>query len=150
MGQALLDDGHEVKRVHGDEFTVYWPFIEIELDRVPHIWEPWWSKEDLYVGVISGRFQLWGAGTKTAIQIMVFTQVAEFPAGPILQGVIVVGNSLEENLPVLAGAMENFARIMQCKRFEIHGRRGWGRKLKRYGPRETCVLSFPISLERAN
>lgn len=151
MGQVILDNEHEVKRVFGDSFAVYWPFIEAELDRIQPMWERWWTKESLYNGIINGRFQLWGAGTKQVVHIMIVTQVAEYPAGSILQGVMAFGQKLDENLHTIVASMENFARQMGCTSFEIHGREGWVRKLRSIKPaRVTVIASFDISHGRVN
>lgn len=150
MGEAfLVSSDRAVKRVLGEEFAIYWPYIEAELDKIPEIWNLWWDKEQIYNGIISGRFQLWGAGSREEVHIMLITQVADYATGSVLQAILAFGNKLDENLSMMVATMESFARSLGCKRFEIHGRPGWTRKLRRFGKaRVTSVVSFEISQER--
>lgn len=148
MGEVVLSS--EIEHIRPDAVMRYWRELSLELDRVPHIWEPWWTKEEIYYGILEGRFQLWAAGSKTSIHMMVITQILHYSTGAVLQAVMAVGNSLEEHLEGLAASMENAARHYGCVRFEIYGREGWSRVLKAWKPRRAVVLSFPVSKERIN
>ena len=111
----------EAWRISPESYSQYWPYIDKELDRVPHIWSSHWTKESLYEGGMSGKFQVWGFGAPGAINVIVYTQVAEFPAARILEIFLAFGNSLESALPVMEATFEKFAQVTECRICEIIG-----------------------------
>jgi hypothetical protein len=121
---------YEASRLRTEEVVYYWPFIDIELDRVPHIWCGHWTKDSLYELTMNDRFQLWGFGPPDQIRVFVFTQIVHYPANRILQAFLCFGNSLDEALPIIEATFERFAMETECKLFEIMGRKGWERKLR--------------------
>jgi hypothetical protein len=125
-----VSEPFEALRLRNEEIVYYWPWIDKELDRVPHIWSGHWTKDSLYELSMNDRFQLWGFGPKDEIRIFVFTQVIHFPANRILQAFLCFGNSLDEALPIIEATGERFAMETGCNMFEITGRKGWERKLK--------------------
>lgn len=129
----------EVERLRDDAFLHYWPSIRVEMEKVPHVWDKWWTPEAIFEGVVSGRFQVWSAGTKEKHLLVLVTQIAHYPANTILQSVLLLGNHLEECAPMLDAAMEQWARSAGCTMCEVSGRKGWIRFLKNFGFRETNV-----------
>jgi hypothetical protein len=129
----------EAWRISPDGYVQYWPEIERALDKVPHIWQTHWTKESLYEGAMSGRFQVWGFGASGLLNVIVFTQVAEFPAARILEIFLAFGNSLDSALPVMEATFEKFAQVTGCQTCEIIGRRGWARKLPRFKEHRTVL-----------
>lgn len=122
----------EAYRIPPESYMGYWPDIERELDRLPHLWDTHWTKDSLYEGGVGGRFQVWGFGPQNALNVIVFTQIAEYPAARVLQVFLAFGNSLESALPVMEAAFEKFAKVTGCQLCEIIGRKGWARKLPRF------------------
>lgn len=146
LEQKVKSHEFEASRLRNEEITYYWPWMEKELDRVPHIWCGHWTKESLYELTLNERFQLWGFGPKDEIRIFVFTQIIHFPANRILQAFLCFGNSLEEALPIIEATFERFAMETQCKLFELVGRKGWEKKLKGFR-HDYTVLSKNIELK---
>jgi hypothetical protein len=120
----------EASRLRNEEIVYYWPWIEVELDRVRHIWCGHWTKGALYELSLEERFQVWGFGPSDQIRVFVFTQIIHYPANRVLQAFLCFGNSLDEALPIIEATFERFAMETGCKVFELSGRKGWERKLK--------------------
>ena len=139
----------EVDMLKGDKFLHYWPYIKGEMEKIPHLWDRWWTMDSIFEGVMSGRFQVWAAGSGKEYKLIVITQVAHYPANTILQGILMLGNSLEECAPVLDATLEKWGRDSRCTMCEVSGRKGWARFLKSYGFKETAVvLHRPIGEHR--
>lgn len=131
---------YEVQRLLGEALLYYWPQITREMDRVPHTWDRWWTKDALLEGASCGVFQVWAAGTKEQHRIIFVTQVGVYPAGNILQGIMIFGRDLEGCAPISIAVMERFARQMGCASMELTGRVGWEKVLAPYGFKKRAVL----------
>lgn len=126
----------------------YWPMIEQELDRIPHVWAAWWTKEWMQFEAMNGRIQIWGVGDERSIKTVFFTRVIEYPAARHLNFMLALGNGLEETLPVFVATMQRFAPMRGCEIASVMGRRGWERKLREYGFKlETVTLTAPVKKE---
>lgn len=121
-----------------EKFERYWPQIAIELDKVPHIWIEWTTKEALYVGVLDGSLDVWATGTPTSITSVVFTRFSDTPAGRVLQCLLAFGRGIQDCLPSLTATLEKIASEAGCYKCEIHGRRGWLKLL--HGFKEDFVV----------
>ena len=132
-----LDLNHEARRVPvfeayripSESYAKYWPQIEQALDRIPHIWASHWTKESLFECGMSGRFQVWGFGSPGLINVIIYTQIVEYPASRILQAFLAFGNSIDQAMPVIEATFEKFASIAACDACEVVGRKGWAKKL---------------------
>lgn len=145
----IANDPFEVQLLTPPEFDDYWLLIAKELDRVPHIWNVWWTKEYLYEGGMSGRFQVWAVGPKTQVRLVLFSQVVFYPANRILQAVCMIGNSFEECAPVLEACLVRWAQLHECTVMEVVGRPGLEKALAPYGLRKSgVVLSKAVPNER--
>lgn len=136
----MMQTAVQAQQVLSDKFFTWWPMIAAEMDKVPHIWDKWWTKESIYEGVTQGRFQVWVAGTNGEVRVTLITQIAYYPANRILQGILVLGNSLEDCAPALDAVLEKFARDTGCTLCEVQGRPGWERFLSRYGFSKAAVV----------
>lgn len=129
-----------------DTFTSQWPRIQRELDKVVHVWEPWYTKQHIFQSVLAGQFQVWAAGWSGKIHLFLFTQIVFYPAAKVLQGTLILGNSLDVCRDAIWAAAEQFARENECTRIEILGRRGWERTLADLGFRTVnIVMSVPVN-----
>jgi len=128
MAEAL-----EMRRISPDEWTVHWPHTSESLDRIPQFWADYWTKEFINGAVLSGAWQAWGFGAKVGdINVIVLTQIVEFPANRFLQIPLAFGNHLDRCLPTIEATIERFAVEAKCDICEVIGREGWQKKL---GPR---------------
>lgn len=122
-----------------ERFCDLWSQIQRELDQVPHVWEPWYTKQSIWMSVQSGQWQVWGAGHDGSVRLVLFTQIAFYPAAKVLQGIILLGNSFDESVDALWASLEHFARQESCERVEVVARKGFERKLSKYGLRSYGV-----------
>lgn len=155
MGKTLVQNAKEPKRVTPynvemlgpEQINHYWPFFAAELERVPHIWRPWWTLESLYDGALEGEMQIWCAGPGDLVRLVVFTKITNFPAARMLHCFLAFGNGLDDDaLDALVAQLQRFAKDFGCERAEIVGRAGWEQKLKKYGFKKDSVamtLDFP-------
>lgn len=133
MAEALThytDSEFRVELLTPEAYAHFWPMISKELDKIPQYWTHWWTKEFLRGAIFNG-VQIWGVGTENAMNLVVYTQVVHYPALNLFQIVLALGNNLDKALPILEAMFEKIAHDQGCQQFEIIGRRGWGRKLKR-------------------
>jgi len=127
------------------EIEYYWPSLCDELEKVPHIWDKWWTLDALKTGVDMGYIQLWGCGTDKKLELMLFTKNSTFPAANILEVFIAVGNQLDRLLPVIVATLHRFANESNCQRVHVFGRFGWEKKLREIGfKRDHVVLSYEV------
>ena len=132
-----------------DVFEEVWPHISEHMDRVPELWVPWWTKEAIYNSIANGRFQLWAGGHGGRVRMWLVTQVAHYPAGNVLQGILVFGQEMDEYLDEFHVVLEKFARERNCFRMELSGRPGWSRKIGKFGFKMTAVtLSADVNETR--
>jgi hypothetical protein len=111
----------------------YWPDIIVQMMRIPHVWSRWWTLEALYEAAMRGTVQVWGIGTEEKVHLIVFSRLASYPTGLILQVFLAFGNQLVRHLPLLVATLTKFAIDQGCHSAEVAGREGWSRILKRYG-----------------
>jgi hypothetical protein len=127
----------------------YWPEIVRQMRLIPHVWSRWWTIEALYEAAMRGTVQIWGVGTKDQVHVIVFTRLASYPTGLILQAFLAFGNRLIRYLPLLVATITKFALDQGCHTIEVTGRAGWGRVLDRYGFRfKSVTVQLDLQMER--
>lgn len=134
----------EVVRIGPEAYETWWPDISKQLDTVPQTWNKHWTKEALFEAGMRGVVQVWGFGLPKKINLIVYTQVVEYPASKILQVILAFGNSLDSCLPTLEATFERYAQVMECDRCEVFGRGGWERKLGGRFKRDGVILSCEV------
>lgn len=123
----------EVRRILPEEWGHHWPQVSEALDRIAPFWSDYWTKDWIREAVMSGIWYAWGFGkTPGELNIIVLTQIIDFPANRILQVLLAFGNNLDKLLPTMEAALEKFAALSNCRYVEIVGRPGWERKLPRF------------------
>ena len=123
----------ETRRIRRDEWECHWPRISADLDRIPQFWSDYWTKDFINEAVMTERWQAWGFGAQEGnLNVIVLTQVCEFPANRFLQIPLAFGNSLDDCLPSIMAALEKFAIVAECDVCEVIGRPGWERKLPQF------------------
>ena len=145
MGEALIETissgtGPHVFRLSDDQYRFYWPRIETELDKVPHIWQPFFTREYLRDIPLHQELTVWEAGVNGAITIVIFAQFIHTPRGHGISFRLALGNGLDKVLPQLEATFEYIAQLMECDYVEIMGRGGWQRKLPGF-KRDYVVMS---------
>jgi hypothetical protein len=122
-----------VERLTDIGIVNYWKYISAELDRVPHIWQPHWTKDYLHSMALANGMQMWGVGPPEKMTLVVWTQVVEYPGCRALQVVLAIGTGIDEALPALEHELLQFAQLTGCEICEVIGRRGWWPRLKHNG-----------------
>lgn len=135
--------GAHVFRLSDEQYAFYWPSIEQELDKVPHIWQPFFTKEYLRDIPLHQELLVWEAGVKGAMTIVIFAQFIQTPRGNGLSFRLALGNNLDACLPQLEATFEQLARVMGCSFVEVSGREGWLRKLPGF-KRDYTVMSKQV------
>lgn len=138
----------EAHLLDADTIKMYWPQIVGMLERVPHTWSVY-TLESLYCRALNGDMQIWVVG-RDSIVMVVFTQVATYPAKRLLEIVWAGGNKvIPDSLPILDATLERFAELQKCDEMLVLGRSGWERVLKSIGfRRHSVVLSRPVASRR--
>lgn len=145
MVQALTqgpasDSRAHVFRMSDEQYRFYWPSIERELDKVPHVWQNFFTKEYLRDVPLHQELIVWEAGIEGAMTIVIFAQFIRTPRGDGLSFRLAIGNGLDNVLPQLVATFEHLARVMECDFVEVCGRDGWVRKLPGF-KRDYVVMS---------
>jgi len=127
-------------KMNGKEIAEYWPQIQEMLLKVPHTW-PHHTIESLYNNVVADRIQVWGVGTGTKVNMVLFTQIACHASGNVLEVIWAGGDKvLGEIDDVVDAAFERFAQYAQCRAIHIFGRDGWERHLKSRGFKKIAIV----------
>lgn len=113
------------------QFEHYWPLIQAEMDKVRHTWELWWTKESFYAATMEGYMQAWAIGSPTEIHLVAFTQIVYYPANVMLRITLLIGNGLDKYYDIAEATIEKYARDRGCAYMEVHGRRGWQRRISK-------------------
>jgi hypothetical protein len=152
MGEAMnpgvdVMQDLQLELLEGEKLCIYWPMIWKQISAVPHTWTHW-TEDYIHASCFDGTFQIWAAGTREKIELIIFTQIVYYPIGKVLQCVWAGGNNLEKLLPLLDATITKFAAMNGCKRGEVVGRAGWGKVLREFGfTEQSCVFSKPIYQE---
>lgn len=144
--------GYQVELLEGEQFERFWPDIQAMMRKVPHTWQKTMTLESVYARATGSNLQVWAGGKQYRAEFIFFTQVAVHAAGRNLEIFWGCGEGgLEGGLTALDAAMDNFARMNDCKEILVIGRRGWGKRFSELGFREISVtLSKPVTEYRRN
>lgn len=141
IAQGLASgSGAHVFRMSDEQYRFYWPNIERELDKVPHIWQPFFTKEYLRDIPLHQELYVWEAGLEGALSVIIMGQFIQTPRGTGLSFRLALGNGIDACLPQLVATFEHLAQAMGCDFVEVSGREGWLRKLPGF-KRDYTVMS---------
>lgn len=129
----------QMEQLEGDKLEAFWSDIARGLDKVSHLWSPYYTKESLFELASIGRIQVWGVG-KVDVEMVLFTQIGVYPASRILEVFLAFGDGVYEPAgDVVDHTLEKFAKMTECSRIDIVGRSGWERELKDRGFTKTSI-----------
>lgn len=133
----VLEVAMESRRIYPQEWVeCHWPYVADILRQLPEIWEDYWTLDSIFECVMTGRWQAWGFGKSSQMNVIVMTEVLQMPAKRFLKLQLAFGNSLSSVLPQIEATMERFAVEAECDFCEIIGRPGWEKRslgrFKRY------------------
>lgn len=130
-----------VELLEDDAFLKYWPHIEEMMDLVPETCEDI-SKASAHARAMNGSLQVWAIGDAKAIRMVIYTQIATFTSGNVLQIIWGAGQGKvwEEAAPVVEATLETYAKLANCHRIDAIGRPGWEKILGKYGFEKSAVI----------
>jgi hypothetical protein len=146
MGEVMSE--WQAELLTDEKLEIYWPFIQQELQRVPHIWSRRWTIEWFWQAANSGFMQVWGLGPQNAIHVVAFTQIAVYPAARAISITLLFGHGVDKAIPLLSATLQQFARSQECEFIECVGRAGWTKKLPSVGAK-VCGMAFEQQVESA-
>lgn len=147
--ESLMEKEKEaIYLLNWDQFSFYWSQIEECIDKTD--FNHYYTKEWLRKAVEKREVYVWVLADG-AIRLVVFSQMVPYPRGLTLQLFWGYGSGLEQFLEQANGLMDKVAEIMKAEQIEIVGRKGWVRKMKRFGFEvETYIISRPIKRTRSH
>lgn len=146
--KAAREEVFKVELLSPARLEHYWPNIQEQLELIPHTWEKWWTIDSLQYQAFSGNMQVWAVGTPNTVHLVVFTRIACYPVGLLLQCFLAFGNNLRRSLPILVASLQKYAMDNGCYRAEVYGRSGWVKTLEKFGFEfENVVMAMDIRKE---
>jgi hypothetical protein len=127
MVQALTGNEIQVSLMPEEAYERFWPQIDAELDKVPHVWRPYVTKEYLRDVMLHRELMVWCTVEKGAVMMVIYAQFIETPRGKGLCFILALGNGLDKARDQLEATYERLGQVMGCDFVEIRGRRGWVR-----------------------
>lgn len=135
-------------QLSADAVERYWEGIEVALDSAPHLWEHLDTKDYMFTLLTSGMAQCWVVFHGNRHTCTYFTKVNSFPSGTTVVTVWWMVGDLEDSLPTLADTMKHFCLSIGAQYFEVEGRTGWERMLRKYGMVKDRVILRTTVMER--
>ena len=117
--------------LNSEHVTLAWPHFVPALKETWHLLADVWTEDNLLVAAMTGRVQLWAYKEGDELKGRFLTQFYQTETTPIFQIFWAYCDGLEEMLPILSDAFDNFAASNGATKIEIQGRRGFERMLKR-------------------
>lgn len=137
------------QRLSPEQIAKYWPEMVLELRKISHVWDTWWTEDSLRLQMLTENMQVWAAGKPPVFHLVVVTQVLHYPANSILQAVLAFGTKVDEVLPLVVGTLEHYAQVHGCRYAEVFGRFGWQRKLEKFGySKSATMMTKPLGILR--
>ena len=130
MVQVIGEPEVQVSLMPEEAYVQFWPQIEAELDKVPHVWEDCFTKEFLREVPWHRELTVWCTVEKGAVMMVIYAQFIYTPRGKGLFFRLALGNGLDKAMPSLEATFERLAQETGCDFAQIGGRRGWLRKLR--------------------
>lgn len=90
------------------------------------------SYEDVFHGVLEGRYQLWPGRDACAV-----TEIVVYPMKKVLHVFLAGGNM--DNIVDMQKSAEEWGKNQGCSAMTIAGRKGWSRVLASHGYKEQFV-----------
>lgn len=137
MGEVMR---WQMEQFSCDKIEAFWPSIASDLDKMPHLWSDYYTKEALFELASTKHIQVWGIGRVDA-EMILFTQIGVYPAGNILEIFLAFGEDVYKAAgDVVDYTLEEFAKLTGCNRMNVVGRFGWERELKGRGFQKTSIV----------
>ncbi len=123
------------------EIAEHWETIEPLLARVLDRFDYGSNASDLLLDFMNEERQLWSINDLDAIAV---TQISKLPRFSVLDVPLMAGSGMKEWMDDLVQTLREHAREQGCKYMDGFGRKGWTKRLHRYGFKP---YSYDVRLE---
>lgn len=121
-----------------EHVNIYWPNISEWFMNNPEMWTGW-SLPAIYGLLQSQTFNAWALLDDDGIQVVVITHVVSQPARRVLWVRFAFGRKIDTFLPMSNEWFDQVAEMMGCDCIFFTGRRGWVKRLERFGWKEESI-----------
>lgn len=149
MGEALNLPIYRTQLMEAETYSRFWPVISAELDKVPHIWQDYYTKQYLRDVFEHKELMVWMVATGDTVRLVIYGRFLTTPQGLGLQFVLAFGRDLKVCLPSMVATFEKIANDMKCDFCEVIGRPGWEKMLPGF-KRRAVVLVRSLHYSRIN
>lgn len=119
-----------IKILSADEVVVNWGRIEPHLVRVLAQFDYGSDPEHILLDAVNGRREIWQIADYDAIAV---TEICTLPKFSVLDISLVCGDNMDTWLEPLLDQLTQYAKASGCRYIDGFGRKGWTRKLEKYG-----------------
>lgn len=113
----------------------YWPIAKEYLKPSIDMNRGALTEDDVYQLVKDKDMQLWGVHNGDLKAVFV-TQIVEYLRTKRLRLVLIGGHEMDGWEAIVSDAMDRFAKENGCSGIELWGRKGWLKRLSKYGYEE--------------
>lgn len=125
--------------VNPDNVGAAWPMFKEYADRVLPLTKKRRCATKFLFDLMSGMEMLWVVMSESKIVGFCTSAITVYDGVKMLQVRMLGGDRFSEWIDDMHESLEKFARENGCDGMELIGRRGWVRKLDRFGWREAFV-----------
>ena len=133
---------YEVSGVPYSDMHIILPYVDKYLDKVIPYTGGRYEKQDIIEGVSDRILDLWIPINKETSKVdgVVVTQFTVYPRKKVFTIVLCCGDNLNEWYSPLFDMLYSFADLNECNLAEVVGRKGWIRRLKDDGFKQSVWI----------
>ena len=132
----------QVSLVAPDQMEAIWPAAAPLLERVVKQSGGRWHIEDYLKSILNKSRQLWIVYEGNIIYAAILTSIEDYPQKRVLNYQAVGGFEMESWYHDVSGILHQFAKDVGCEGIETICRKGFVKKHKEHGFKETHVLMY--------
>lgn len=129
-----------VEHISADRIDAVWPAIEHVIDRAMKASGGWASTDRILGDIRSGMMQCFVVSCDGVLKSVVATSLEEDASGKRIRITLMSGDDMEQWLPTLTAAMQEWKRQLGYDAIITEGRPGWAKALKKIGARQVAVV----------
>lgn len=129
----MADEVTEFFGIVSHDIDMAWPDVEPLLQRAIKYSDDKFDTQSIYEALIARDMQLWVATTAThEIKAFAITEIVDYPTKTVMLIMFAAGFQMEKWLHYIH-VLKRYAYHHKCDSIEIYGRKGWAKKLAKYG-----------------
>lgn len=130
-----------IRLVPSQDLPKVWPQAVPQIERILERFDYGSSTDDILINLMTGTRQLWEVNGGEGYAI---TRINNLPQFSVLDVSLLAGHNMGDWLEPLIDQLHMYAKALGCKYMDGFGRKGWTRKLEKYGFRP---YSYDVRLE---